>query len=151
MGAGIVVLIVVVVLAVAGVGWMLASKAADRRLAELRTDVDRPDLERSESATCMGVASKGTGKSKGLGVLALSADQVEFKPVAGEGHVVLERAAITGAGSVRTFLGKESSADLLHLTWTVPTDEVEAGIDEGAWRVADVDWWIGRLAVAPPS
>lgn len=144
MGTTGIVVLVVVAIAVAIGGWLVVSRAAGKRLAALRADVDRPDLERAETASSFGVSSKGGAQVRGLGVLALSAAQLEFRPVAGKGDVLVDRTAITGAAVVRSFLGKAQDTDLLHVTWADAA--VDGGTDEAAWRVPDTAWWVTQLS-----
>lgn len=144
MGTTGIVVLVVVAIAVAVGGWLVVTRAAKKRLATLQDEVARPDLERVETASSFGVSSKGGAQVRGLGVLALSAEQLEFRPVAGKGDVRVDRTAVTGAEIVRSFLGKTQDTDLLHVTWADP--EVEGGADEAAWRVPDAAWWVAQLS-----
>ena len=134
---GLAVLVVVALGAVAVVGGLRGSRASneriDARLAQLT-------VLRKDRATCVGVASADTAHSRGVGVLALTPDELIFWLAVPDREVRVPRAAITTTETVRSFLGKASEAELLHVAWTV-----DGADDEGAWKVPDLPEWLAAV------
>lgn len=137
----VIVLAVVVVVAlgaVAVVGGLRGSKASNERIEGRLAELT---VLRKDRATCLGRASADTAHAKGVGVLALTPDELVFWLAVPDREVRVPRAAITGSGSTRSFLDKHVAEDVLHVAWTV-----DGEADEAAWKVPDLTAWVAALA-----
>jgi hypothetical protein len=115
-----------------------------RREAEARLVPLGPAV-RQETATSLGVGSKGAGQVRGTGTLALTATELAFAQWKPAGLVRIPLAAITAVGTTRSHLGKSVGRDLLHVTWS------EQGRDDSiALVVADLGPWLRDLPAPQP-
>jgi hypothetical protein len=123
----IVVVLVAVVAAAATARWAAgkARSRLDARLAAL-------DVVRRDKANFYGLASAGGAQVRGLGVLALTPDELVFAQLVPDREIRVPRAGISGVRTERSFLGKTQGRDLLVVTWSD---------DEAAWDVPDVAAW----------
>ena len=130
--------VVVVVLALAGivVAFLLARRGAQRVSARVEERLEGFDVLRRSKANLYGVASEGGGQVRGLGMLALTPDELVFVQFVPDRQIRIRRDRITAAAVGRTFLGKTSGRDLLMVTW---------GEDVAAWDVPDVTSWQSAL------
>ena len=130
--------VVVVVLALAGivVALLLARRGAQRVSARVEERLEGFDVLRRSKANLYGVASEGGGQVRGLGMLALTPDELVFVQFVPDRQIRIRRDRITAAAVGRTFLGKTSGRDLLMVTW---------GEDVAAWDVPDVTSWQSAL------
>ena len=144
MSTGSLLLLVVAILVLGAVAFFVVIRVtaplARRRLDELAATPDLADAELSSQASSFGVASGGPGQGRGLGVLALHATTLRFRPVAGKGEVDIDRATITEVTTGREFLGKTHNVDLMVVTWMI--DDTE---DRAAWRLAEPEPWLVAL------
>ena len=129
----VVIAIVVLVLIVAVVTARWAATKARSRLDERLAGLD---VERRDKANFYGLASAGTAQVRGLGILALTADELVFAQLVPDREVRVPRVGITGVRTERSFLGKTQARDLLVVTWAD---------DEAAWDVPDVAAWSAAL------
>lgn len=122
------------VVAVVRKGAAGARARIDGRLAELGP-------ERTAKANFFGNESRGATQVRGLGTLALTADEVVFLQLVPSFELRIPRAAVTATSVARSFLGKTQGRDLLVLEWS--TTE---GTDRAAFDVPDLDAWRRALA-----
>lgn len=114
-----------------------ARNRIEARLAELHP-------ERTGKANFYGNESRGASQVRGLGTLALTADEVVFLQLVPSFELRIPRAAITGISVVGSFLGKTQGRDLLLIEWATPG--AEAPTDRAAFDVPDLDAWRNALA-----
>ena len=130
--------VVIIVLALAGlvVAVLLARRGAQRAAARVEERLEGLEVRRKAKANLYGVASEGGGQVRGLGMLALTPDELVFVQFVPDRQIRIRRDRITAAAVGRTFLGKTSGRDLLMVTW---------GEDVAAWDVPDVTSWQSAL------
>ncbi len=138
----VVVIAVVVVVVLLGVGVVLARQGAGRARARIDDRLAGLDVVRRSKANFYGLASAGAGQVRGLGVLALTPDELVFVQLVPDREVRVPRAAITSVRTERSYLGKTQGRDLLVVTWPD---------DEAAWDVPDVGAWSAELGSSPPT
>ncbi len=140
----VVIVVVVLVVVLVGVGLVVARRGAGRARSRIESRLAGLDVVRSSKANFYGLASAGAGQVRGLGMLALTADELVFVQLVPDREVRVPRAAISSVRVERSYLGKTQGRDLLVVTWAD---------DEGAWDVPDVATWSGELGggAAPTS
>jgi len=144
---GYAVIVVLFLLVLAG-AYFVRQKAGAAR-ARLEDALGRLDVLRQEKATCHGIASKGEGQARALGVLALTPDELVFLEFVTEGELRVPRAAITAVEVTRGFLGKVFNADVLVVRWTSDDRTSDDEADGAAFEVAEVEEW--RSALQPTA
>jgi hypothetical protein len=127
---------VTVVIAIVVVALVAAVVAARWAAGKARTRLDDRlaglDVQRRDKANFYGLASAGAAQVRGLGILALTPDELVFVQLVPDREVRVARADITGVRTERSFLGKTQGRELLVVSW---------GDDEAAWDVPDVAAW----------
>jgi hypothetical protein len=129
-------IIVAVVLVGVVVAVVLARRATQKATARVEQRLAGLDVLRRSKANLYGIASEGGGQVRGLGVLALTPDELLFVQFVPDRQVRVRRDTITGAQPARSFLGKTQGRDLLVVTWDA---------DVAAWDVPDVAAWQAAL------
>lgn len=110
-----------------------------RRAAEARIVELGPTL-RHETATSLGLTSKGVGQVRGTGTLALTSEELGFAQWKPPHLVRIPLGTITRVGTTRSHLGKTIGRDLLLVEWT------EGRVDDSiALAVADLGSWLRAL------
>ena len=131
------VLLVVCALALLG-AVLVVRRGMTRATARLEAHLaDETVLLRSK-ANFYGVASGGGRQVRGLGILALTADELVFIQMIPDREIRIPRRSITSVDVVRSFLGKTQGRDLLKVAWDA---------DEAAWDVTELAEF--RAALAP--
>ena len=130
------VVVIVLALAALAVAVVLARRGAQRVSARVEERLEGLEVLRRSKANLYGVASEGGGQVRGLGMLALTPDELVFVQFVPDRQIRIRRDRITAAAVGRSFLGKTSGRDLLMVTW---------GEDVAAWDVPDVTSWQAAL------
>ena len=130
--------VLIAVIVASAVAVVLVRRGMQR--AQGRIDAHLADetvLLRSK-ANFYGIASGGGRQVRGLGILALTTDELLFIQVLPEREVRIPRRSITSVETVRSFLGKTQGRELLKVAWDG---------EEAAWDVTDLAEF--RAALAP--
>lgn len=138
-----VVLIIVVVVVVVAAVLVLARQGASRAGARVSARLAGLTVERQSKATFYGLASAESTPVRGLGVLALTPDELVFVQFVPDREVRVPRGAISSATTATSFLDKTSERELLVVAWDGQSP------DTGAWDVADVVDWQAALQPDP--
>jgi hypothetical protein len=134
---GILLVVVIVVAVVVQQRTAAARTRIESGLAEL-------DVVRQDKADFYGQESMGPRQVRGVGMLALTADELVFFQLVKDADVRVPRSAITGVEVGREFLGKTHNRDLLLITWASGEEEP----DQVAFHIDDMATWQADLAPA---
>jgi hypothetical protein len=122
----------------------------NRARAQTRDRLTRIANGRSErklsGARSFGLKSKGAAQVRGNGALALFDDELVFVQLIPATEIRVPRKDITSVGTITTFNGKSSGAELLMVEWRQGD-----GTDAAAWQLhGDVRGWVEALEVDQP-
>jgi hypothetical protein len=136
--------IVVVVLVAAGI--VLARRGAGKAQERVDAHLAGLTVQRRSKANLFGMASAEATKVRGLGVLALTPDDLVFVQFVPDREVRVPRSSITSVTTSTSFLGTTQAKDLLVVAWS-GSDGTDG--DEAAWDVPDLPDW--RAALQPDA
>ena len=115
-----------------------------RRAKRLRASMEEElggSARRIENVQGLGLESRGKGQVRGNGWLVLSEDELVFRMWVPARETRIPLAAMTDVGTEKAWLGKWVGARLLRVRW-----RAEDGTEDAmAWRVRDLDEWLGEL------
>jgi hypothetical protein len=134
---GILLVVVIVVAVVVQNRTTAARKRIEAGLADL-------DVLRQDKADYYGQESMGARQVRGVGMLALTAEELVFFQLVKDADVRVPRADITSVEVGREFLGKTVNRDLMLVSWGSGDDT-----DRAAFDVPDIEAWqtdLGRSA-----
>jgi hypothetical protein len=136
----VLIVVVVVVLVVAGV--VLARSGAGKAQQRVDARLDGLTVQRRSKANLFGMASAEATKVRGLGVLALTPDDLVFVQFVPDREIKVPRSSITSVTTSTSFLGQTQAKDLLVIAWS-GHDGTDG--DEAAWDVPDLPDWQAAL------
>lgn len=141
----VVVVVIVVVALLLVVGFVLARRGATQAQQRVEDHLAGATVLRREKAELRGVLGID-GPSRGLGLLALTPEELVFAQYVPDRAVRIARRAITAVTVARS-LGEDTfAADVLVVGFTG-----DGGPAEAAWEVPDLDEWLAALGGSRPG
>ena len=133
-----IVIVVVVVVAVIAAAVYLP-KAAKNAGAKAEARLEGLDIKRRDRGHLLGFESKGR-PIRGLGILALTPDELVFSQFVVDTDLRIARNTITNVEAVDAFLEKTSPRPLLQVSWVGDEDP-----DTVAFDVPEAESWAADL------